>query len=179
MNGSVPLVALLGTVLTVWPAAWIDLQSFRIPNTLVVAGAGVGFLTQVWESGLDGLWMGLAGLGLGLAFFLPGYFFRAVGAGDVKLMGAVGALLGPERVALALLCTVLAGGTVAAIYAVSVWATKGARGPFRRYGGMLKALWVTGRASYVPAAPDEALAQRFPFALPIALGSTAAALWPL
>jgi prepilin peptidase CpaA len=179
MHNSLPIIATIGTLVVVWSAAWVDFRTFRIPNALSVSGAAIGLLAQVWGFGLDGLWQGLAGLGLGLGLMLPGYLFFSTGAGDVKLMGAVGALLGPERLLLALLFAILAAGAVGAIYALAAWWTRGARGPFTRYGAMLKFLLATGRPSYVPPAPDEAMAERLPLAVPIAIGSTAAVLWPL
>jgi prepilin peptidase CpaA len=179
MNDPVPVVALVGCLVLAWTAAWVDVRTFKIPNALTLAGAGCGLAAQVAVNGLDGLWTGLAGLGLGLALLFPGYLFKVTGAGDVKLMGAVGAFLGPERVLLVLLFTILAGGLMGAVYAVAAWRTEGARGPFRRYGSMLRFFWVTGRPSYVPPARDEAMGQRLPFAVPIAVGATVAALWPL
>jgi prepilin peptidase CpaA len=92
-------------------------------------------------------------------------------------LGAVGTLLGPDGLLLALLFTLFAGGAMGALYSLTAWQTQGARGPFKRYGSMLKYLWVTGRPSYVPPAPGEAMAQRLPFAVPIAIGTTATVLW--
>jgi prepilin peptidase CpaA len=179
MHDSLPVIAITGTLVVVWAAAWVDFRTFRIPNALSVSGAAIGLLAQVWGFGIEGLWQGLAGLALGLGLMLPGYLFLSTGAGDVKLMGAVGAFLGPERLLLALLFTLLAAGAVGTIYALAAWRNKGATGPFKRYGAMLKFLLATGRPSYVPPAPDEVMAERLPLAVPIAIGTTAAVLWPL
>jgi prepilin peptidase CpaA len=179
MSGLQPLVTLIGTLVLVWAAAWVDFRTFRIPNALVVSGAAFGLLAQVWGAGWEGLGQGLAGLGVGLALLFPVYVLSHMGAGDVKLMGAVGALLGLQRLPLALLFTVLAAGAMGAVYVVRAWRARGAQGPWRRYGQMLRFLLATGRPSYVPPAPDEAMAERLPLAVPIAIGTTAAALWPL
>lgn len=171
--------ALFGTLVLVWMAAWVDIRTLQIPNALSVYGATIGVLAHVWGFGLDGLWQSLAGLGLGMALLLPGYLLRLTGAGDVKLMGAVGALLGVAGVFQACLLTLMAGGVVGAFYALAAWKFRGAAGPVKRYKEMFQFWWATGRFNYTLPAPDEALAQRFPFALSIALGSTAAILWPL
>lgn len=94
-------------------AALIDLRSRRIPNGLTAAMTGIGVGLAV--SGAAGLSVGgaLAGLALGLLLMMPGYAMGATGAGDVKLMGAVGALVGPAGVLLAFLCTSIAGGLLA------------------------------------------------------------------
>ena len=48
--------------------------------------------------------------GLGLALLLPFYVMRGVGAGDVKLLAALGALLGPQSLLLVALYAALIGG---------------------------------------------------------------------
>jgi prepilin peptidase CpaA len=49
---------------------------------------------------------------------LPGYRLGATGAGDVKLMAAVGAIVGPALVVTAFFCTAIAGGVLAVIVAL-------------------------------------------------------------
>ena len=177
LMGATLLVIIL-TLALVWTAAWSDSQTFRIPNTLVLAGVVLGLLCQVWLAGLGGLGQGLMGMGLGLGLLFPMYLLGFMGAGDVKLMGAVGALLGPERLLTVLIFSIVAAGAVAAAYALAAWVTRGAPGPWRRYGRMLRVLLATGSASYVPPAPDEAMAGGVPVAVSIAIGTTAALLWP-
>ena len=178
MAGPQPLVALIPTLALVWTAAWVDFRTFKIPNVLSVSGVVLGLIIQVISVGIDGLGQGLAGLGLALVLFFPLYLIGRTGAGDVKLLGAVGTLLGPERLLYALVSIIVAAGAVAAIYAVVAWRTRGATGPFRRYGRMIRFLWVTGRFRYLPPAADEAMAARLPLAVPIALGTTVTVLWP-
>lgn len=173
-----PAVTLIGTLAVVWAAAWVDFRTFRIPNALVVFGVAFGLLAQAWGAGSDGLGQALAGLGLALVLLLPIYLLGHMGAGDVKLMGAVGALLGPERLLLTLFVTALTASGMGAAYALAAWRTRGSTGPWRRYGQMLRFLLTTGRPSYVPPAPGEAMAERLPVAVPIAVGTTAAVLWP-
>ena len=65
--------------------------------------------------GPDGLFMSLKGLFLGMALFIVFYFMGGMGAGDVKLMGFIGAVIGPEGVIYAALFTSIAGGFYAFI----------------------------------------------------------------
>jgi len=167
----------IGALALVWAAAWIDFRTFRIPNALVLLGAGFGLLVQTWGSGLDGLLLSVAGLALGLMLMLPFYLFRLTGAGDVKLMGAVGAILGPAALLQALFFSLIAGGALGVVYAVAAQVIQGANGPLERYGAMAKFLWVTGRLSYIPPSPDEAMAKRLPLAVAIAIGTTTSLLW--
>ena len=99
-------------------AVLIDVQSRRIPNWLTALMAGAGFVMAV--GGMSGLTLAQAALGLaaGLLLMLPGHALGATGAGDVKLMAAVGAILGPRVVFSAFLATAVAGGIFAVIVAL-------------------------------------------------------------
>jgi prepilin peptidase CpaA len=94
-------------------AAATDIRSRRIPNWLTYSGMllGVGYHTMV--NGAQGFFFGAGGLFLGLALLIVFYLAGGMGAGDVKLMGAVGALLGPKGVFIAFIFTALVGGMYA------------------------------------------------------------------
>jgi prepilin peptidase CpaA len=98
-------------------ATAIDLRTRRIPNvvTALMAAAGIA-LAVTGASGLSLAAVG-AGVALGLCLMMPGHLLGATGAGDVKLMGAVGALLGPGLIVRAFLFTALAGGVLALLVA--------------------------------------------------------------
>lgn len=106
-----------------------DIRSHRISNKLVLVGIllGLGFngLLSVGmglnSSNPGGIgWLGsMKGLALGIGLLLPIYLLRAMGAGDVKLMGMVGAFLGPEDLIGAVLATFIAGGVMALV--VALW----------------------------------------------------------
>jgi prepilin peptidase CpaA len=108
------IIGLLLSLLFV--AAWHDIRSRRIPNTLVLPGAIAGLLLNAMlphEMGGLGIFDSLAGLGLGLVLLLPPYLLRAMGAGDVKLMAMTGAFLGVKGVVGAFMYILLAGGLLA------------------------------------------------------------------
>jgi len=86
-------------LLVVIPAAFFDIRQRRIPNWLVLTGvvAGIGLNTFLFydnPSPVSGLWFSLQGLGIAFLVYFPLYLLRGMGAGDVKLMGAVGAIVG-------------------------------------------------------------------------------------
>lgn len=100
-------------------AAWSDLRTRRIPNWITVPGAMLGFALQTWSGGLQGALASLAGAGLGLGVFIALYLAGGMGAGDVKLFGAVGALVGPQALILVFVFTGLLGGIAATTLVVS------------------------------------------------------------
>ncbi len=94
-------------------AAVSDITTRRIPNWITVSGAALGLTLQSYYGGFGGAANSLAGLGLGLAIFLLLYLAGGMGAGDVKLFGAVGALVGPTALIWVFISTGLLGGVAA------------------------------------------------------------------
>lgn len=100
-------------------AAIIDVRTRRIPNVLTLVGAATGVAFHFGIGGLPGLGHAAGGWAIGVALFLPMFLLRGMGAGDVKLLGAVGAWLGPVGVLWSGLYSVMAGGVLALI--VGAW----------------------------------------------------------
>jgi len=96
-------------------AGWLDWRLRRIPNWLTVPAlcAGIAANTLAW--GWAGTKAALEGAGLALALLLPFVLLRGLGAGDWKLMGALGAWLGPSRLVVVLLGTVFIAGLMAIV----------------------------------------------------------------
>jgi prepilin peptidase CpaA len=116
MPGSLLAAAVLAVL--VIGASVVDVRAHRIPNRLVISGAVLGFLTQVLAPG-QGAWAAsLGGIAIGMAVLIPMYVLRAMGAGDVKLMGMVGAFVGPAGILAVALLTFLAGGGLALAFAL-------------------------------------------------------------
>jgi prepilin peptidase CpaA len=112
------IVALLLTV--VIAAAVFDVRSRRIPNWISVAGAVAGIgLNAFLADSASGAWFALKGLLLGFGVYFALYLIRAMGAGDVKLMGAVGAIVGMENWFGIFIVTSILGGVMAIILAVA------------------------------------------------------------
>jgi prepilin peptidase CpaA len=145
-----------------------DVRSRRIPNWLTgsMMVAGIAF---AW-SGIGAVTPGQAALGIaaGLLLMMPGHIIGATGAGDVKLMAAVGAFVGPPLVLNAFLGTALAGG----LFAVAVAA---------RRGRLIATIEGTGQLVTAPSAARmeieaPARANRFAYGPAIAVGSLVAVL---
>jgi prepilin peptidase CpaA len=162
---SVALVAVLAGAGT---GAAIDIRTRRIPNAITFGTAAIGMTLAVagW-SGVSPA-SSLVGLLLGLGLMLPGHFLGATGAGDVKLMAAVGAVLGLERIVQAFLLTAIAGGLLAVGLAI---ANRRLGATVRRTGQLMKA---PGDAKREIEAPDAG--NRFAYGPAIAVGAALAAL---
>ena len=111
-------------LLLVIPAAVFDYRQRRIPNWLVLAGvlAGIAmnaFLTYDSPSATTGILFSLKGLGLAFLVYFPLYLVRGMGAGDVKLMAAVGAIVGWVLWLWILFFTAILGGITAVIVVLS------------------------------------------------------------
>ena len=133
------LVVLLVMILIA--ASFIDIRSHRIPNWLTYPAVMFGIGAHTLLQGLDGLFFSGSGMLLGFGLLIVFYLVGGMGAGDVKLMAAVGAFLGPKGVFAAFIFTALAGG----IYAVALLIRGGRLGatlarlgtPFALYLGSL------------------------------------------
>lgn len=104
--GTASLVALAAL------AAWWDIRTRRIPNALTFTGFLVALAIRAL-GGFDEVTAGLLGALLAFGLSLPLFALHGLGAGDVKLLTACGAFLGPRRLLAALLITALVGGLLA------------------------------------------------------------------
>jgi prepilin peptidase CpaA len=170
---SVVAAALL--FLTLGIAATTDVISRKVYNWLtwpaIALGLGLGYAiggvgSSPWEA--HSLVSHLAGLGLGFGLMMIGWWSRAVGGGEVKLAGAVGALGGFPFMIPALFWSSVVGAIIA-IW-VLVWRGQLVRGLRQavRYAISVKA--------ELPAAGDPA-AVKIPYALAMAFGTLLA--WSL
>ena len=98
-------VALLLAVAVVF-----DLKFRIIPNWVCASILILGFAVQGATAGAQGLLASVMGMLLALAIFIPAYAAGWMGAGDAKLMAAVGTLLGPLATLNAIIFTLLVGG---------------------------------------------------------------------
>jgi prepilin peptidase CpaA len=72
-----------------------DLRSRRIPNVLTFGASAAAVLFLGVSAGWAGVLWSLEGWAVGCLFFLPWFLLGGMGAGDVKLLAALGAWVGP------------------------------------------------------------------------------------
>jgi prepilin peptidase CpaA len=120
-------------------AAGIDVKSRRIPNWLTIPGFLAGLTLNSVLYGWNGLKWGLAGALAMLAVLLPIVLLRGLGAGDWKLMGALGAALGLRNVIFVFLTAILIAGLMAVVQ--MIWQ--------RRVAETLSNMWELLRGFFV------------------------------
>ncbi|MBU0640809.1 MAG: A24 family peptidase [Planctomycetes bacterium] len=96
-------------------ASWIDYAQRRVPNWLNATLAAAGLIAQSAFFGWTGLGWGCLGLLVGFAVLIIPWLMHGMGAGDVKLMAAIGAWLGPWLTLVSFAAGAIIGGVVAVI----------------------------------------------------------------
>jgi prepilin peptidase CpaA len=109
---------LAGAVAVACIGALWDVFTYRIPNFVTYPAILAGILAHLIGEGPQGLLWGALGALLGGGFFLLLYLLRTMGAGDVKLMAAVGAFAGPWASLEIMLYAAIAGGILALVVAI-------------------------------------------------------------
>ena len=100
-------------------ACGCDLRTRRIPQVLTLGGALAGWVFHFASGGWSGAALSAAGWALGMAIFLAPFALGGLGAGDVKLLGALGAWLGPGDVIWLALYAGIAGGILAVLVSLA------------------------------------------------------------
>jgi len=113
-------------------AAVFDWRFRKIPNWLSLAGLIAGFCAQIYLKGVGGLVAASEGFGLALLVYFPLYLLRGMGAGDVKLMAALGSIAGPLGWFVLFLVTAVLGGVVGVLLSLV-------------YGRLYSTLWNVGQ----------------------------------
>jgi prepilin peptidase CpaA len=155
------VVALIG--------AGTDIKSRRIPNYLTGPAILFGLLLHLWLDGWRGLLTSLAaGLICGIIFLVM-YLAGGMGAGDVKLIAAVGCIAGLSDVAYLLVLTALVGGAMGIVFALM-------RGRLKETLSNVAALAAHHKDEGLKPHPDlnvlNANNLRLPYGVAIAAGST-------
>jgi prepilin peptidase CpaA len=145
-----------------------DVRYKKIPNILTFSGMIIAIGYHSLVRGLDGIIFSMEGLFLGMALLIAFYFAGGMGAGDVKLMGAIGGFLGPKGVFDAFLFSAIVGG----IYAMVILQLRGHLiKTFKRYALIIKMFAVTGDFSYVPESRENIRNIKLCYGVAIALGT--------
>jgi prepilin peptidase CpaA len=154
-------------------ACAVDLRWRRIPNVLTFSTALAGLFYHYTAGGSDGLISAGLGCLAGLAIFFPLFALGGLGAGDVKLLAAFGAWLGPEQT----LVAAMAAAIVGAVGALVVVLVRRRLSPTLKNLQGLVTFWaVAGPRPHPGMTLATADSIRLAYALPITAGALAT-LW--
>ena len=95
--------------------AYYDVRYRRIPNAFVLATLAGGLAVNAIFGGLAGVTASFMGCALGFVLMFMLHVFGAMGAGDVKLFAAIGAVTGAHLILPTFLVVVLTGGLLAIV----------------------------------------------------------------
>jgi prepilin peptidase CpaA len=175
MNGAQTIWML--TVGLTLAAGWVDYRTRKIPNWLTVPGliSGIGVHTVL--GGWPGVKTSLLGAALALALMLPLVLLRALGAGDWKLMGAVGAFLGPILFLFVLVGSIFVSGLMAMI---EMMRTRRVRETFQNLIVLVRGFISFGLRPNPAISLDNPSSLKLPFGVAVAVSTLAcfcAARW--
>ena len=166
--------ALAAIVLVVGFAACVtDVRSRRIPNLLTFGAAAAGLLVHTILGGWSGLQLSLTGWVVGAALFFPFFALGGMGGGDVKLLAALGAWLGPRDAFWLAIYASIAGGAMALVLAVSRGYLRVA---FRNVWSLVTFWFLVGPRSMPAMTLEHHKGPRLAYALPIFAG-TVVTVW--
>ena len=151
-------------------AGWVDFRTRKIPNWLTVPAVVLGLALRTAVSGWSGAKASLEGAGLALVLLLPLVLMRALGAGDWKLMGAVGAFLGPVLFLFVLLGSVLVSGLMAI---VEMMRTRRVKETFRNLGVLVQGFFSFGLRANPEISLDNPALLKLPFGVAVAISALA------
>ena len=142
-------------------AIW-DFRSGKIPNLLIAAGMGIACWFWLTEAGAEGFRMFLKGGMIPLFLLAVLFWFRMIGAGDIKLFCMTGGFLGAERVLSCMAAAFLMGAVISLILLIKRRSFKKRLLYFFAYIG---SFYHTGK--WVPYRNEKNREAEFCFAVPV------------
>lgn len=149
-------------VLYAFGAMLLDLKTRKIDNRYLIAGWAAGGIIALLQPFSGGLLRYLGGALLPVLLLYILFYYRMMGAGDIKLLSVLGGMLGIRSSIFLLICSFLAGGILAAVVltVTGAWARR-----FRFFVRYVKNYRATGiRVPYRPKASRRAYLH---FSLPV------------
>jgi prepilin peptidase CpaA len=157
-------------------ACTTDTFKSKIPNLLNACLLVAGITISTVTLGLQGFLLSLAGLGLGIGLLIIPYLMGGMGAGDVKALGALGALIGPYDLLHVFIYIAFFGGGIALLH---FFYTTGIKKSLRGAWLSICTSVLTQKAHHILPANSESLkgTPRFPYSAAIALGYYSFVYW--
>ncbi len=156
--------AILIAVLVI--SAIFDYRFKKVPNIVTFPAIAAGLAMAFMEKGFMGLLISIAGLFIGMALLYLPYAAGGMGGGDVKLLGAIGAIKGPWFVFTTFLAMAIIGGLMAVVRMAFVMK----RADMRILGASVRTAYYTRSWSALEI-PEYARKEKLPYAIAISAGA--------
>jgi len=127
------LTTVIISLIMLTAALYFDLRYQRIPNLLCLLTLLLGITVNSSFNGWFGFLDALSGAGLAIIILIPVYYFKMLGAGDVKLMIGIGALAGPLVLTWSIAYAVIFGAFTSILIATKAVGWKGIKAMISRY----------------------------------------------
>lgn len=167
------IVVTVVALIVAFVACVTDVQNRRIPNVLTFGAAAAALLFHLFVDGAGGLQTAVGGWVVGTILFLPFFALGGMGAGDVKLLAALGAWLGPRDAFWVAIYGSLAGGVMALMLALGRGYLRTA---LRNVGALVTYWFMVGPRPMPGMTLDQSEAPRLAYAVPI-LAGTVVTIW--
>jgi prepilin peptidase CpaA len=149
-----------------------DIRSRKILNIVTMPTIVFGLIYNISTTGVEGLLFSGKGFLVGLGLLLIPYMLGGMGAGDVKLMAAIGALMGTSFVFYSFIYTALIGGVIAVLLIIK---TKGIKNLFKSIFYNIVFLRSSLGSMVIPK--DKQSSISFPYGVAIVLGTLSTLVW--
>ncbi len=111
----IPYLILAGLLLV---SLYTDLKYTSIPNKICLGGVAAGIVYQSYTNAFQGFILAIIGAAVGFGFMFILYLLGALGAGDVKLFAAIGAIMGIEFTLYTMMYSIVFAGCIGVIVLV-------------------------------------------------------------
>jgi prepilin peptidase CpaA len=142
-----------------------DLRERLIYNKVVFPVTGAVMLIHIINGGISGFGLSMAGWATGIGLLLIPYFMGGMGAGDVKLLGLVGAAKGTMFVLSTALYMALVGG----LLAMGILVFR--KGFVVRMERLAYGLYAWRYGTRIPLVTKESFTGTYPYGVAIATGA--------
>lgn len=167
-------VSIVAVTLAFIGTCWLtDVKTREIPNMLSGAALIAGLLLNLVCFGRMGLISSVVGAVVGAGFLLGPFALGGIGGGDVKMMGGIGALLGPKLVLSALAVGLILGGVVMVVHLAGLGRL---REKLLSTVHMFTGAWSNQSLDPMRLSDEDVTAVTLPYSLPLGLGTVAVLL---
>jgi prepilin peptidase CpaA len=149
-----------------------DIKSRKILNIVTLPTIIIGLLLNIYTAGFEGFLFSGKGFLVGLSLLLIPYMLGGIGAGDVKLMAAIGALMGTSFVFYSFIYTALIGGVIGVLLILK---SRGFKNSVKSFFFNLVFLRSSLGSMIIPK--DKQSSISFPYGVAIVLGTLCNLVW--